>query len=251
MKKELAEFKKFVDKYNLNQKEIKYKYEHSIRVMKIGNSISKKIGLGDNEIYMATLACLLHDLARFEQWKLFKTFIDEDSFDHGDYAYEYIKKNNYLRKYVKDNSYDSEILKSIKNHNKFEIEPCNEKELLFSKIVRDADKIDILLNGGTTKFANYNENEDEITDIIYDKIMNGHHISYKDTKNKVERILVSIAMIYDLNFKYSFEFIKGNGVINETISTIKIKCKNKDTLEKLNLIEVKLNKYIEEMSTNG
>ena len=246
MKKELIEFKKFVDKFNIKESGIKYKYNHSIRVMKIGNSIATKLGLSDIEVYMSTLACLLHDLARFDQWKIFKTFIDENSFDHGDYAYGYIKHNNYLRNYTDDDTYDSAILLSIKNHNKFEIKPCSDTELLFSKIVRDADKVDILLNGGITTFTDYKENDFEITNIVFDNIMNQKPIHYKDTNNKMDRVLVSMAMIYDLNFKYSFEFIKGNDVVNNTIMVLKSKCKNKDTLEKLDLILEKLNNYIKE-----
>lgn len=246
MKKELSEFKKFVDNYNIKDSGIKYKYDHSIRVMKIGNSIAKKLNLNETETYMVTLASLLHDLARFDQWKMFNTFIDQDSFDHGDYAYGYIKHNNYLRNYTLDESYDSAILMSIKNHNKFEIEPGSEMEILFSKIVRDADKVDILLNGGVTTFAEYKENDFEINKDFYENIMNGKALKYVDANNKLERILVGMAMIYDLNFKYSFDFIKGNNVISNTINVLKLKCKNKDTLIKLNNIEDKLNNYIKE-----
>lgn len=251
MKKELTEFKKFVDQYNTRDLAIKYKYDHSIRVMKIGNSISKKLKLSNKEIYMVSLACLLHDLARFEQWKQFNTFNDFISFDHGNYAYGYIKHNNYLRNYINETEYDSAILISIKNHSKNKIEECNELEMLFSKIVRDADKIDILLNGGMTVFSDYKSNEFEISDAVYECIMNKKPIDYKITNNKIDRILVGIAMIYDINFKYSFDFIKGNNVVNNTISLLKSKCNNKNTLEKLDIIQDKLNKYIKEMSENG
>ncbi len=251
MKKELLEFKKHVENYDLKNLGIKFKYNHSISVMKIGNSIAKKLKLKDTEVYMVTLACLLHDLARFDQLKIYDTFNDRKSFDHGDYAYDYINKNNYLRKFTEDTTYDSAILKSIKFHNKFKIGKCNEIELLFSKIVRDADKIDILLNDGFKKFSEYETNNLEISNTVYNSILNEKDISYQDTNNKLDRILLGLAMIYDINFDCSFSFIKGKGVIKRVISFLKAKNNNKDTLEKLINIENKLEEYIERRVNNG
>ncbi|MDD3995572.1 MAG: HD domain-containing protein [Bacilli bacterium] len=251
MKKELLEFKKHVEKYDFKNIGIKFKYNHSIVLMKIGNSIAKKLKLKDNEFYMVTLACLLHDIGRFDQLKIYDTFNDKKSFDHGDYAYNYIKKNNYLRKYTDDTTYDTAILKSIKYHNKFKIGKCNEIELLFSKIVRDADKVDILLNDGFKKFSEYETNELEISDSVYNKILNEKDISYDDTNNKLDRILLGLAMIYDINFDCSFSFIKGKGIVKRVIGFLKAKNKNKDTLDKLNIIEKKLEEYIERRVNNG
>ena len=52
---------------------------------------------------------------------------------------------NYVIFEITDNIYLQEvILKAVKNHNKFEIENnLNDKELLFTKMIRDTDKIDI------------------------------------------------------------------------------------------------------------
>lgn len=251
MKKELSEFKKFVDNYNIKEEGIRFKYDHSIRVMKIGNSLAKSLNLNDKETYMITLACLLHDLARFDQLKLYNTFNDKKSFDHGDYAYDLIINTNYLRNYTEDTTYDSSILKSIKYHNKYEIGECSETELLFSKIVRDADKIDILLNGGIKKFNDYDCNEFEITNTIYDDVMNGIAINYDDTNNKLDRLILGMAMIYDFNFKYSYQFIRGKGVIKTVCNIIKAKTKNDQTLIQLNEIEEKLENHIERMVSNG
>lgn len=251
MKKELLEFKNFVSNYNMKDLEIKHKYDHSIRVMKIGNIIAKKLNLSDEEVYMITLSCLLHDLGRFDQWRDFKTFKDEESFDHGDYAYNYITDNNYLRKYTDNDKYDKEILFSIKNHNKYEIEKSSDSEVLFAKIVRDSDKVDILLSGSITMFLNYKKNDYSISDLVYNCIMNEFAINYKDTNNTIEIGLVGLAMIYDLNFKFSFDFINGHNIVNNTISILKSKCTNKKTLEKLDKINKKINNYIKEMSKNG
>ena len=50
-----------------------------------------------------------------------------------------------IRKFIEPSKYDEIIRKDIINHNKFAIEEgLTEEELLFAKLIRDADKIDII-----------------------------------------------------------------------------------------------------------
>lgn len=244
MKKELSEFKKYVSNYNLKDYRIRYKYDHSIRVMKYANYIAKKLKLDDKDTYMVTLAGLLHDIGRFDQLEKHDTFDDEKSFDHGDYAVDILINNNYLRNYIEDDSYDSDILKSIKYHNKFEIGECNERELLFSKIIRDADKIDIFLNAGIKKFNKHEKNDFTITDIVYNSIMNEKPVDYNDTVNVVDKLLLRVAMIYDLNYKCSFNLIKGRKVIEIIIWHTKSLTTNVETKQKLDDVIIKANQYM-------
>ena len=138
------EFENYSKNYDMNNEGMKYKYENSIRVMEHSKEIAKSLNLTDEQIELAALIGLLHDISRFEQLKQYSTFDDSKSFDHGDYAIEILFKDNYIRKYIDSNEYDEIIKKSIMYHNKFEIGVCDtEEELLFSKLIRDADKIDI------------------------------------------------------------------------------------------------------------
>ena len=122
---------------------------------------------------------------------------------------------------------------------------------MFSKILRDADKIDILLNGGARIFIGYETNNFEISDAVYESIINEKCISYDYTTNKLDKLLLVLAFMFDFNFKCSFQFIKGKGIVKNMIDFIKSKNKNKDTLDKLNIIEEKLESYIERMVSNG
>ena len=114
------EFLKYTEGFDLNNTNIKGKQSHSIRVMNISAKIAQSLGLNTNQVELATLIGLLHDLARFEQYTQFHTFKDLDSFDHGDYAIQILQ--NCMRKYINIDKYDNIIKTAIRNHNKFQIE---------------------------------------------------------------------------------------------------------------------------------
>ena len=67
-------FDKYACQYNFDEILIKLKYEHSYRVMNICKEIAEDLNLGKEDVELAMVIGLLHDYARFEQWKQFKTF---------------------------------------------------------------------------------------------------------------------------------------------------------------------------------
>ena len=126
------EFLNYTENFDLKNEYIELKKNHSLRVMKISQNIATRLGLAQNDIDLATLIGLLHDIARFEQYTQFKTFRDIDSFDHGDYAIKILESD--LKKYVETDEYDNIIKVAIKNHNKYQIEEgLNDRELLYAK----------------------------------------------------------------------------------------------------------------------
>ena len=142
LEKAKKEFIKYTENYDLTNDRIKGKQTHSLRVMEISKQIAERLGLSQEDVELATLIGLLHDIARFEQYTRYNTFRDLESIDHGDLGAEILQKD--IRKYIETDQYDDIIIKAVKNHNKYKIEAgLTAKEELFSKIVRDVDKIDI------------------------------------------------------------------------------------------------------------
>ena len=139
----VEEFLKYVNRYDNSDKDILLKRRHTLRVMGLSEKIAEKINLSTEEVELAKLCGLLHDIGRFTQIQDFNTYNDLISLDHGDLGAEILKKDNYIDKFTNKNQ-DS-ILKVVKYHNKYRVpKTLNEKNRLLTKIVRDADKIDIL-----------------------------------------------------------------------------------------------------------
>ena len=248
LEKAKKEFLKFTENYDLQNKDILRKQKHSLRVMEISKQISNELKLNEEEIQISALIGLLHDIARFEQRKLYETFHDTKSFDHGDYGEKILEKD--IRKYIETNQYDKIIKTAVRNHNKFKIEDgLSEKEYLFSKIIRDADKLDIFYEA-VEMFWKGKEKQIEET-VILDKVIEQFKkrltIKREDIeqgKNTINNVISIIAFIYDMNFKPSFEILKKENYINRILDRFNVKDeKTKIELEEIRKIS---NKYIEQ-----
>ena len=122
------------------------------------------------------------------------------------------------------------------------------KELLFAKIIRDADKIDILYESAE-KFWKGEENRVEKSKIsknVLDQFNSKKQIK-KDKNIKlepIEDIVFIIAFIFDINFKTSFEILKKEDYINRILNRYNIE----DEFSRNAITEIRknANQYIEE-----
>lgn len=245
MKEAIAEFKSYTNNYLEYGEMIQLKINHTLRVVELCEKIAKSLNLTDEEIYISKIIGLLHDIARFEQWKQYNTFSDIKSIDHGDYGVEILKKDNYIRKYIEDDSYDDIILNSIKYHNKYEIpKDFADKTTLFAKLIRDADKIDILYL--FVKGELKRDLEDiEFNENIYKTLLNRKCINRKDLKTLTDRLAVPLGFIFDINYKESFNILNETKYIDKIINIYKEKTNNEKLKEQLEEIRKIINEYIE------
>lgn len=246
IEKAKKEFTKYTNQFDISNPEISRKIGHSFRVMKISNQVAQSLELEEEQIRLATLIGLLHDIARFEQMKQYNTFRDCDSIDHGDYGVEILNKD--IRKYIDTNKYDTIIKTAIKNHNKFSIEEgLTEEELLFAKIIRDADKTDIFYES-IDMFWKNEENQIEnqtISENILNQFRNNSLIKRTTgTHKKIDSMITILAFIFDINFKPTFAILKKEDYINKIINRFDFK--NQETKEKMEEIRKIANVYIEE-----
>lgn len=249
LEKAKENFIKYTQKFNQSDAKIALKIGHSLRVMNISNKLAKSMGLNKEQIELVTLIGLLHDIGRFEQQTRFGTFRDIDSLDHGELGVKILEENNYIREFISEYKYDNIIKKSIFNHNKYSIEEgLEEEELLFAKLIRDADKIDILYEAETMF---YKGQENEISNSNLDKDIE------EEMKNKIQihrkkgyvpkginNVMGPISFVYDINFKESFIAIKDKNYINNILERFEFT--NKDTKEKVENIRKEINEYIDE-----
>lgn len=246
IKKAEKEFNNYISKYNMNESNILMKIYHTFRVEEICEKIAISLGLEEEKIRLAKLIGLLHDIARFEQYKRFKTFSDIKSIDHGNFAVEILEKDNYIRKYIETDKYDEIIKKAIYNHNKYSIEANLGKETeMFCKIIRDADKLDIMY---LATFELWNEVKESIEkNIISPKVIeqfiSKKIINREYVRNDIDRVVVNIAFIFDYNFRENYEIIKKNNYIDKTIDRFNFE--KEETRNQIELIRKIANDYID------
>lgn len=118
------------------------KKEHTLRVT--GNAWRISEGQGDRALRKIALrAALFHDLGRFEQFSRFGTFADALSLNHGILGAQVLKKGGF----VVDEPWQwrRPITTAVLLHNRRDIPRGLGPESLYAlRIVRDADKLDIL-----------------------------------------------------------------------------------------------------------
>lgn len=141
------EFKNYVSQFNPNEGRIKLKIDHIQRVAEISKKIAINLKLNDEQIKLAEVIGIFHDIGRFKQVEMYNTFSDKDSINHGELGVKVLYEDNLIQKFKIDEKYNRIIKCAILNHNRAKIEDnLTDEELLFSKIIRDADKLDIYYN---------------------------------------------------------------------------------------------------------
>ena len=249
IKKAKQALKKYVEKYNPEDKKIKMKIEHIERVSQIAKQIATEQNLSEEDIELAELIGLLHDIGRFEQIRIYHTFKDKDSINHGEYGAKILFEEGLIREFIDTDKYDEIIKLAIINHNKIKIEEnLTEKQKLHAKIIRDADKTDIfyLLITGDEKaiWESENMSDEIITDEIFKEFIEDKYINYKKMKTSGDLLVAHFAYIYDLYFKTSFTIFKNEQYVDRLYNRFKFT--NKDTTEKIKIVYEKTKNYIEE-----
>ena len=244
-------FKKYVKKYDKENEMIKLKIIHTYKVVNLSEYIAKSIGLKKEDIELAELIALLHDIGRFEQIRIYNTYLDSKSIDHATQGIITLFEEGKIRNFIEEKKYDDIIYKAIENHNKLKInENLSEKEKLFAKIIRDADKLDIFRVVTTedlkdaVAFESKDISEEVLSEQVYQSFKNKKMISYHEMKSNIDHMVVWIAYIYDLYFRKSFEMLKENKYINKIIN--RVDYKDLETKKKMLEIGKIANQYIEQ-----
>lgn len=218
------------------------KLNHIKRVTDNACYIANNENWSEENCLIAELCGLFHDIGRFPQYKQYKTFSDSKSVNHGEFGYKTIKDNNIFNKLSINDA--QIILDAVHYHNALNIPTeLSEKSVLFTKLTRDADKIDIFfMLTDAIKNNNLNCHQDLIWNLpfgepnpnIIEKLLNNSQALYSDIKSATDVCLLQFCWLYGINYKSSLKKIIQNQTV-ETISSILPKTpKIKDCIDHIN-----------------
>ena len=245
-------FQEYLKNYDINDGSIALKIKHTYEVAKKSEYIANGLRLDKENIELAKIIALLHDIGRFEQIKEFEEFNDK-KIEHAEFGVKVLFDNSLIRKFIDEDKYDNIIYKAIYNHNKYKIEEnLNEKELLQCKIIRDADKLDNFRVKEKDKLEDmfpkiYNEktiNYETISEKVYEDFMQHKCIKLEDRKTIIDYWVCVIAFIFDLNFNISLQYVKENNYIDILVN--RIEYKNDTTKQKMEDIRKCAKEYIDD-----
>ncbi len=147
-----AAFNDYVSGYDPRNPRIALKVAHTWRVARLCDRIAKAQGageanLGREDVDVAWLCGLLHDMGRFEQVRRYDTFNDAQSVSHAALGVQVLFENDasLLRRFVEDSSEDELVRTVVATHSDYRLpQTIDERTATFCNVLRDADKIDIL-----------------------------------------------------------------------------------------------------------
>ena len=192
------------------------KEKHTWRVTANCKALAEHLGLNEHDVWLARMIGLFHDVGRFYQFTVYRTFNDALSENHAKLGLKVIADLPFMQKLSPE---DLATLKfAIGNHNAKEIAPTDNKRFLaFAKLIRDADKIDIyrvlkpylLPTDGTGCSPDF-----------LDLFIEGKQCDYTKMRTQDDRKLVRLMWVYDINFAWSLEQIMKQNYIEDIIAKL-------------------------------
>ena len=214
-------FMNYVHSFNCDDPEIQQnidlKKDHTIRVCEEILYLGTSLGLKNDELNLAAIIALMHDIGRFEQYARYKTFVDKNSENHAELGIVTLEKSGLFELF--GNPVKDIIMRAIRYHNLASLPPEeSEIHLFFSRLIRDADKLDIW----KVVIDYYNRNDPkrnaaieldlpdtpDFSDEVYHDLTNKRIVSINHIKNLNDFKLLQIGWIFDINFQPTFKRIR-------------------------------------------
>lgn len=183
------------------QKHVLLKQEHTHKVVENARELAEWLDLSDDQRRLAEAVALFHDIGRFKQYTVYRTFVDHKSVDHARLGLEILAGLPQLA--CLSDKERAVFTYAIANHNtmKLPAAECPEKQL-FATLIRDADKLDIYRVLADTipapSTAGYSP-------VIIRDLLAGRQSSYLEMNTAEDRKLLRLSWVYDINYRWTLE----------------------------------------------
>jgi len=148
--RQLERFKRFFRSYvagfygddDYVNRHIRMKDEHTFRVCQEISYLADQLALPAEQKILAETIALFHDIGRFRQFVTYRTYNDVRSTDHCRLGLEVLRETGVLNGL--DRQQRTIIERAVEYHGRKELpRQLNDLELLFCRLIRDADKLDV------------------------------------------------------------------------------------------------------------
>ena len=207
----------YMKSYYNEDKEIQHamvmKEAHTARVQKIIRELAVHLGLSEEDVTLAEIMGLLHDVGRFRQFTVYRTFKDHLSEDHATAGLKLMEEKRLLEGLL---PWEQSLVRfAIEWHNKKAIGPAPDAcHLDFAKMLRDADKLDIY---HVLEPFLPSEDGSGVSPNFVDKFVNAVQCDYTMVGTEDDKKLVRLMWVYDIYFAWTLKRIEERGYIEKLI----------------------------------
>jgi hypothetical protein len=202
---------------------IQMKREHTQRTCEEILNLARHLSLDDNQKRIAETIALLHDIGRFPQFAAHRTYNDSKSVNHCALGIEVLRREGVLKFLDEQERFWVET--AIQYHGGISLPGnINGEALLFLKLIRDADKLDIFqivirtyrkLEEDPGGILLELPNEPQISREVLEAILARQLVGYDKLNTLNDFKLCQIGWVYDLNFSASLEKLESGNLLNE------------------------------------
>lgn len=242
-------FENYLEEYDRKDDKIRLKIVHTYGVVDCAGEIAKRMGLGEEDVSLAKLIALLHDIGRFEQVRRFDSFMP-DTMDHAAYGAGILfGKKKLIRNFIQEDTYDRIICSAIEKHSDFQLEGITEeRELLHARLIRDADKLDncrVKLEESIETLLGVPKEEagkGKISDDVWEDCLSEKTVLSAKRKTKPDYWASYIAQLYDVNFTSTFAIVLENHYLEKMVW--RLSYEEPKTRERMELLAQNLDQYM-------
>lgn len=251
-------FREYTNQYDVTDSKIKLKIDHTYRVADLCERLAKSISLSKEDVDLAWLCGMLHDVGRFEQLRRYGTFVDEQFIDHAVFGAELLfteemrQVDGYqipnIRSFVTDDAEDELLQMAVWCHSAYRMpENLDERCEMFCDILRDADKIDIMrVNVDVPLEEIYNVTTEElqqsgITAEVLQAYEEEHAVLRSLKKTPVDNIVGHMALVFELVFPESIAIVRQQGYLKQLMN---YRSKNAATRKQFEQLRAHMEQYM-------
>jgi hypothetical protein len=190
--------------------------------------LTNELGLAENQKLIAEVIALFHDIGRFKQFIKYRMYNDVKTVSHSLLGLEVLKEEKVLEAVDKE---ERELIeKAIEYHGLKKLPSnLNGQCLLLSKLIRDADKLDVFYVA-TEYFKHYKNKEKKIflelgvpdepgySHDLVEAILHGRQIDYNHVRTLNDIKLLQLGWVYDVNFQPTLKRIKQRKFLETLLS---------------------------------
>ncbi len=195
------------------QPKVLEKEKHSLIVAGLNRDLARSLGLDAAETQLAEAIGLCHDVGRFRQVTVYRTFRDRDSVDHGRLGVEELLAAG-IDGRLEPRDWEA-LAFAVRWHNAAAVPGQPDARLaLHSKLIRDTDKLDIC------RVLPPSPPADGCSPGLENEFLAGNLLYYEDIKTTDDRKLVMLSWLFDVNFPWTIRELAARGHIDRLLDAL-------------------------------
>ncbi|MCU0917079.1 MAG: HD domain-containing protein [Planctomycetes bacterium] len=208
---------------------LRLKQQHTQRTCAEILILAEHLALDERQRHVAEVVALFHDVGRFPQFAEYQTFNDARSVNHSLLGVEILRREGILSVLRRE---DRQWVETAIEHHGGKSLPAGltGQALLFSKLIRDADKLDIYRTA-VQLYRQYRADpaaefwwkfelpdEPRVSAVVLETIMNGRLTEHGMMQTLNDMIACKLSWVYDMNFAISLARLRAQGSLEQLLA---------------------------------